>query len=211
MQRAILEKQDLSEIQEILQAGFNVDGPIGCGTFNSIDGAVAVGNVEILKFFLAKGAQPKGEALLHAVRGQKPNVSFQLVKVLLEAGADAGYKEYFPKHYVTGDTHKPDPSRFSSPLHAASYKGDFKVAELLLSRPGVELDKLDIDGRTPLMWAAEKGNEEVVRLLLSKGANANVKNGRGKTAADLVRRQDGTGTKISRMLANASTVAELGR
>src|SRR5580704_14335989 len=67
MQQAVLQKQDLNEIRRILKAGFKIDDPIGCGTFNAVDGAVAVENLEILKFLLASGARPKNSALLQAV------------------------------------------------------------------------------------------------------------------------------------------------
>ena len=177
MQRAVLKKQDLREMKRILAAGFKIDDPIGCGTFNSVDGAVAVGNLEILKFLLAKGAQPKGSALMQAV-SKKPEVSFRLVEALLKAGADPHYKERYPENYFTGDTHQPDTNRFSSPLHVACYRGNYEVAELLLKHPGDELNALDIDGRTPLMWATEQGHEKVVKLLLGKGANVRVRNGR---------------------------------
>lgn len=208
MQRAVLEKQDLKEIQRILKAGFKIDDPIGCGTFNGVDGAVAVGNVKILKFFLANGAQPKGSSLLQAVWCRKPEVSFQMVEALLKAGADADYKEYYPKVWVTGDTRRADTNRFSSPLHVACYQGYFEVAKLLLSHPGVELNGLNIDGNTPLMSAAAKGNEKIVALLLEKGANVNLKNGRGETAADVARKRIEDRTKILRMLANVPSTTQ---
>lgn len=207
MQKAVLTDQDMGEIQQILKAGFNINDPIGCGTFNCVDGAVAIGNVKMLKFFLAKGAQPKSSALMQSVWCKDPGVSFQLVQTLLKAGADAGYKEYFPKEYVTGDTHKPDPSRFTSPLHVACYQGYSEVVELLLSRPGVAINALDIDGCTPLMWAVEKGNRKIVGLLLAKGANVNLANGRGQTAASFARGPNES--DVLQMLQKASTTAQL--
>ena len=43
------------------------------------------------------------------------------------------------------------------------------MVKLLLEK-GAELETKDNDGRTPLSWAAEKGHEAVVKLLLEKGA-----------------------------------------
>jgi ankyrin repeat protein len=40
----------------------------------------------------------------------------------------------------------------------------------LLLEKGAELEAKDQYGRTPLLWAADKGHETVVKLLLEKGA-----------------------------------------
>lgn len=164
MQQAVLQKQDLNEIQRILQAGFKIDDPIGCGTFNSVDGAVAVENLKILKFFLASGARPKGSALLQAVWSHHPEISRQMVEMLLKAGADPNYKDCY-----MGDT-----NRITTPLHVACYQGYLEDVQLLLNQPNVELNLVDIDGYTPLMWAVAKGNKEIVGLLLARGANPNI-------------------------------------
>ena len=164
MQQAVLQKQDLNEIQRILKAGFKIDDPIGCGTFNSVDGAVAVENLEILKFFLASGARPKNSALYQAVWSHHPDISRQMVEMLLKAGADPNYKDCY-----MGDT-----NRFNTPLHVACYQGYLADVQLLVNQPVVELNLIDIDGYTPLMMAVCKGNKEIVGLLLAKGANPNI-------------------------------------
>jgi hypothetical protein len=210
MQRAVLKDQDLGEIQRILDAGFHIDDPIGCGTFNSVDGAVAVGNVKMLKFLLENGAQAKSGALIQSVWCKNPDVSYQLVATLLKAGADAGYKDYYQEPWITGDTHVPvGKSRFNTPLHVACYQGYSDVAALLLTHRGVELNVLDIDGYTPLMWAASKGNEKIVGLLLANGANPKLQNGRGETAVSLARRQSGDRSKLVAMLTGAPRRPEL--
>jgi hypothetical protein len=170
MQSAVLHKQDLTQIKQILKAGFKIDDPIGCGTFNCLDGAVAVHNMQLLNFFLASGAKPKGSALFHAVWCKDPDASFQMVQALLKAGADANYQ-----------------SQGLSPIGSACFLGRPAVVDLLLSRPGIEFNDMDTDNRTPLMWAAEKGNEKIVALLLAKGANVNVENWKGQTASSLAR------------------------
>jgi ankyrin repeat protein len=45
-----------------------------------------------------------------------------------------------------------------------------EVVRLLLEK-GAEPDSKDNGGRTPLSWAAKRGHEAVVRLLLEKGAD----------------------------------------
>jgi hypothetical protein len=208
MQQAVLVQQDLKEIQRILKAGFNINDPIGCGTFNSVDGAVALGNVKMLKFFLANGAQPKSSALLQAVWCKQPKVSLEMVETLLQAGADAGYKEYYRGDWVTGDTHLADTNRFNSPLHVAAYQGYAEVVELLLSHKGVELNALDINGYTPLMRAVEKRNEKIVKLLLAKGADVNKVNGRDQTALNIGHNVTASESKISEMIIKAAKVTQ---
>jgi hypothetical protein len=45
--------------------------------------------------------------------------------------------------------------------------GHEAIVQLLLEK-GAELESKDSGGRTPLSWAARKGHEAVVRLLLKK-------------------------------------------
>jgi ankyrin repeat protein len=164
MQQAVLQKQDLNEMRRILKAGFKIDNPIGCGTFNSVDGAVSVENLEILKFLLASGARPNGGALYHAVWSHHPDVSRQMLEMLLNSGADANYRDCY-----MGDT-----NRFSTPLHVACYQGYLDDVQLLVNQPGVELNLIDIDGYTPLMQAVSKRHKEIVAVLLAKGADPNI-------------------------------------
>jgi ankyrin repeat protein len=66
-------------------------------------------------------------------------------------------------------------------VHILSYFGTPQVLAKLL-KTQVDLDSKDGDGRTPLSWAAERGHETVVKLLLETGrVNPNSKNGDGRT------------------------------
>ena len=108
MQEAVLRKPDVGEVQRILKTGFDVNAPIGCGTYSAVDGAVQVECVEILTLLLEAGAEPKGSALLSAARCRNLDISSKMVEALLKKGADPNYKEYY-----MGDR-----KRFSTPLHA---------------------------------------------------------------------------------------------
>jgi ankyrin repeat protein len=46
---------------------------------------------------------------------------------------------------------------------------------VLLLRKWHDVDHKDMDGRTPLSWAAQFGNNHIVNLLLTKGANLTLK------------------------------------
>jgi len=198
MQEAILRKPDVAEVQRILKVGFDVNAPIGCGTYCAVDGAVQVESMEILTLLLDAGAEPKGSALLSATRCRDLDISSKMVEALLKKGADPNYKEYY-----LGDQ-----KRFSMPLHAACYQGNYSVAQLLLRQPGIELNTIDIDGRTPLMWAVERGHEGIIDLLLEKGADPKIKNAEAKTATETAREQIRKREKILEMISTAKTSTE---
>ena len=95
--------------------------------------------LEILTHLLDAGAKPKGTALLSAARCRNLDQSSKMVEALLRPGADPNYKDYY-----MGDR-----KRFSTPLHAACYQGNYPVVELLLRQPAIELDTIDIK---PIVW-----------------------------------------------------------
>jgi ankyrin repeat protein len=73
-----------------------------------------------------------------------------------------------------------------TPLHYAATGPDHRVVQLLLDR-GAAIDALSPERRTPLMMAALYGSETSVGLLLSRGANAALRDAHGRRAADLAR------------------------
>lgn len=73
-----------------------------------------------------------------------------------------------------------------TPLHYAAQGCAIHVAELLLDR-GATVDPADHDGNTPL-WCATmrtRGDGDVVRLLLARGADAHRDNAAGRSPASL--------------------------
>ncbi|MGN6553316.1 MAG: ankyrin repeat domain-containing protein [Verrucomicrobiota bacterium] len=201
MQEAILRKQDVGEVRRILKAGFDVNAPIGCGTYSAVDGAVQVESMGILTLLLEAGAKPKGTALLSAARCRDLDQSSKMVEALLKRGADPNYKDYYMG----------DQKRFSTPLHAACFQGNYLVVQLLVRHSGIELDSINIDDRTPLMWAVERGYESIIGLLLEKGADPKIRNAAGKTAAEIAREQIQKREKILGMISSTETHTEPGR
>jgi ankyrin repeat protein len=72
------------------------------------------------------------------------------------------------------------------PLHSAA-AGRTEVCAVLLDA-GAPVDTRQSGGYTPLHEAALNGNEELVTLLLSHGADANATDDDGRTAADHAQR-----------------------
>lgn len=76
--------------------------------------------------------------------------------------------------------------KFSRDRNVLSYLaegGDEIILAFVLAsgKDDAEIDSKDKDGRTPLSWAAEKGHEAVVRLLLDNGAAIEVKDSSSRT------------------------------
>lgn len=73
--------------------------------------------------------------------------------------------------------------KLHAPLHMAADKGSVEVVQLLLTN-GAIVDIADVDGRTPLHYAAEAGTEKhlaIVQLLFNAGADVNATSSQRKT------------------------------
>ena len=71
-------------------------------------------------------------------------------------------------------------------LHSAASGPTLAVIKQLLDR-GAELNARAPNGSTPLMVGAQHGSEEAVMRLLEAGADARLRDARGRSAADLAR------------------------
>ena len=71
-----------------------------------------------------------------------------------------------------------------TPLHYACSKGNLEVAQFLIAN-GAIVDSPSQGNTTPLMMAVQSGNEQLVKLLLDKGADIQLRNGNGLSAIDI--------------------------
>jgi ankyrin repeat protein len=69
-------------------------------------------------------------------------------------------------------------------LLTAARKGDAAFVRVLIEA-GADIHVRSNTGETPLMAAVRHGHEENIKYLLSKGANAALKNAEGESAADI--------------------------
>ena len=168
MQTAVIINQDLAKITDILDRGFDINAPIGCGTFCAVDGALSNGNGEMLKFLIAKGATPPERTVVNASSKANPTLAYQLVSILLDAGISPNAKNYY------------NSKRYSVALHKAAWRGHEKVVQLLLSQPNIELNHFNVDGQTPLMSAISKNHLNVATILMEKGADVHIISPRGQ-------------------------------
>ena len=71
-----------------------------------------------------------------------------------------------------------------TPLHYACTKGNLEVAQFLIAN-GAMVDGLSPGNTTALMMAVQSSNEQLVKLLLHKGADLQLRNANGLSAIDI--------------------------
>jgi ankyrin repeat protein len=167
----------------------------------SLHYAAKVGNTEVVKILLDKGAavntvNQMGVMPLHyaALSGH-----IELVKMLLDKDAavnTANQMGVTPLHYAAYYGHAKivemllekgaavDAKEIyggSLPLHIAAENGHVKVVEALLEANAATLDAKNVNSLTPLHYAAQNGHAEVVRVLLERGADFNATAEKGIT------------------------------
>lgn len=166
MQRAVLVEKDLKRIESLLQSGFDPKTPIGCGDYDALDGAVNIADPQMVELLLQHGAKPKKSTLANAAFIASHNEATRIVAMLLKAGADVNSEDR------------------SSALHWAVWRQNSALVSLLLAQKNISLNDLNIDDRTPLMIAVEKGDKPLVEMLLKAGADPAISNSRKMTSAD---------------------------
>jgi uncharacterized protein len=133
----------------------------------------------------ARGQSPVVEALLEA--GLEPDQADRGGQTALMRAAAGGHDKVVASLLRLGASPDlPDREGWTALMHAAAHSSSGSVAAIRdLVRAGAGVDRrAGPEGKTPLMIAAEKGNELATDELLRAGARADLKS-RGKTALDL--------------------------
>ena len=173
---------NLDIARALVAARANVDAPNDFGVTPLLE-ASRNGDAAMVELLLRAGADPKkahpeGETpLLSASRAG----SGATVRLLLARGADVNAAEKFQQ---------------TTPLMWAAAEGHMEVVDLLLeanANPNLQghVTSLTVrhnadhptGGFTALMFAARNGNDAMVRKLVARGANLNLKNGDDASAA----------------------------
>jgi ankyrin repeat protein len=155
----VAETGDVSDIEELLRAGANVNAAIiGDGT--PLMAAAREGHLQAVRLLLDRGADPNipvsgdGNALIVAASDGHVDV----VQLLLDRGAD-------PNAAVLGD---------GNALIMAAREGYANVVTLLLDR-GANIDQIVPGDENALIGASAEGHLNVVRLLVSRRADVNAR------------------------------------
>ncbi|MFH2138196.1 MAG: ankyrin repeat domain-containing protein [Candidatus Omnitrophota bacterium] len=154
-----------------IQSGYCQDA----GAFIS---AAHNGDLAVMESYLDNGGDINavdytGATALHIAIG---GIKTEMVKFLIDKGANLNI----------GD------GMNYTPLHGALCKNEeyaTKYVKMLLDKGGVDVNVQTIpEKHSPLMFAADSGYLEIVKLLVDKGADVNLKDSSGKTALDRARK-----------------------
>lgn len=200
--------RDSTRIEYLLKRGAKIDARDTDGQ-TPLMIAARTGDLSVINGFLEYNANPNLQdndgwtAAMHAVRTNEPKIfrlmgrfktNFDLVnKDGLTALAMAVHDNRANAAVAMLDNNaKPDFSMGSAKYNAlmlAVQKGNLQMAQTLLQYKADPNSK-NAGGLTPLMIAAFGNQDMLVSLLLKAGANADLKDGQGKTALTLAQEND---------------------
>ncbi len=179
----------LETIRLLVQKGADVNAADTSG-YTPLIAAASIDNTEAAKLFIDKGASVNAEAksgdIATALMGAAHNGNLDLTRLLLARKANI--------NAVSADVDgkvKNGSVAFGkvTALHMAVSGGSVEEVKLLLEG-GALIDPLDIRGMTPLMFAVstDQPRVELIRLLLSRGADSTIKSNIGESAQDWARK-----------------------
>lgn len=170
--------------------------------------AAKSGNLEVVKFLVEKGATINGSDK----EGRTPLMAasamghYGIVQYLVEKEANIntakrdgwnalmfaiqyGHRSV-EKYLKNNGATAPEWVKYSDEARLIYFAemGDYDEVEELLKKKGVDVNAFYVNTRnTALMKASANGHRKIVRLLIKKGANRNMKNREGKTALALAK------------------------
>ena len=188
---------NVTALKHFIEAGMVVDAVDAEGT-TALFRAAQAGQAEAVRYLASKGADltVKGTGFDTPLVAAARTGTVETVKALLEAKADPTVRtERNSWTALTAAAHRGDvdivnvlaplsSGSLDEALQIASLKGSPEVVDALL-RHGADVFSRSKENKTPLMYAAEFGHADAVRLLLLSGSNKLLIDSKKQTAADL--------------------------
>ena len=175
---------DAGMVKSLIEKGAEVDEREEIFLRTALHRAVAAGHREVAELILSYGANPnaRDSSGFSALHYAAINDNKKMVELLIARGADVNAKD------ASGNT----------PLYNAVRSGHKDIAEMLLEKgaelsihvaaflgniddiknfveTGTSIDISDDRGLTPLHYAVMEGQYDIVKFLIAKGADVNVK------------------------------------
>ena len=163
-------KATVEAIDTLLQSGANINIKDEYGETPLIK-ALFAQNLPVAEFLINKGA----DFNVTNMAGHTPmmicvkNGLIDIAELLIQKG---------------DDIHKPSPENEESLLATAVWENQEEMAKWLLEK-GIDVNKTDVLGWTPLMISACLGLTDITKILLSFGADKDKRQQRNWTALDL--------------------------
>lgn len=175
-----IRKQDAKEVRRLIAAKTDLNPPSGPNEVNKpLAYAAAYGNLEIVKLLVEAGAELDGRAAYGDVALIKADEhgNDDILEYLIEQGADVN----IPNAYgVTPFIGLCGTGRLQQVQLAAKHGGDANSSFVAKNGEGAGEKNF-----TPLEAAASAGKHDVVELLLSMGADPNIKDAQGRSLLEL--------------------------
>ena len=74
-------------------------------------------------------------------------------------------------------------------MHACCSGWPWRVEAMMTTQQNIDLDAIDNEGNTALIWACSGENHQIARHLIEAGANINIINNNGDTALTIAERR----------------------
>ncbi len=158
-------------VRELIKAGAKVNALAPNNQRSALHCAASRGDVDIIRLLLAADANP----LLQSGNGSYPlhdaiwNRRTEAVRALLPAYASVNFNPRGGPH--------------GSPLSMAIYYGRTEIVRAFMEA-GFNPNDASLVDEPPLILAVRREHEDCVKLLLESGADRQMKDKQGKTAAD---------------------------
>ena len=164
--------RDLARVREILASGIDFNLPDGIGS-TPLDEAIANHFPSLAIEMIRRGADVnlRPGILASPLATAAETCQKEVLVALLEHGAEVNRQE------PDGDT---------ALIIASGYCKDGKIVQILLNA-GANPNASDSVGYTPLINAADEGNERAAKKLIAAGADLNARDSDGETALVIAR------------------------
>jgi len=159
----------------------------------SIHKAAYDGNIEVVKQHLAAGTDvnEKNLSKFTALHFATSRGNDDIIELLIKAGADINSKNKdgetprdLSEHEGIADLLGNNGGIYGT-LHGAAMNGDIDSIKKLIEGEADVNAKAHAESRTPLHYAALRGDKEIVDLLIQNGAKLNVIDGEGLSVLDM--------------------------
>lgn len=155
---------DLEKVKKLIQEGAYIDDR-GAEGKTALMHACSNEHLDVVQYLLKQGANVE---LINNHDSQAIHYGYKnvdILKELLKYGADINYQDYY------GNT----------PLHLTISFHKINVAKYIINNTDANLNIKDKGNYAPILIAVSKGNVEIVRELIKKGALISIQNDSGHT------------------------------